>query len=271
MYKRKISNTYKNAKKQVFGSGGITGRYGIGQGKGGLNITNIAKDLAYVKSRLNVEKKFHNQALATAPFGQSNVNVDGWYAYDITPSIAQGTGESNRIGGSLKLTGLSIPLAFKGQTNCLNERRIKVSLLQVLCSDVGVTPAETINTVWDPSANVGIRDYYSPKGYRNSATDGISIIKEMTCVLPAVQAGGTGSLSEGQVGRVLMNFTVKMQNILRFEGASSTPAGCRYYLVFFADAGNVSTTAATTTALGSKGASTGCVIDGHYRYWYVDN
>ncbi len=56
-YSKNVKKSIAYTKKKTFGSKGITGRYGIGKGKGGLNISNIVKDLAMVKSRLNVEVK----------------------------------------------------------------------------------------------------------------------------------------------------------------------------------------------------------------------
>ena len=56
-FKKSFKKATAYAKKKTFGSKGITGRYGIGKGKGGLNITTIARDLQMVKERLNVEKK----------------------------------------------------------------------------------------------------------------------------------------------------------------------------------------------------------------------
>ena len=105
-----IKKTYMKAKKKAYGEKGVKGRYirpGFTKGMG-----NLIKDVEMIKSRLNVEKKYNDVDVLTHYVGQCFVNTEGAYYQDVTPAISQGVGESQRVGNSLKMTGMTFPLQF---------------------------------------------------------------------------------------------------------------------------------------------------------------
>ena len=130
-------DTARKAERKVFGKGGAKRRYGIGKGKGGFKLLKLAQDLEMVKNRLNVEKKHKDVDVITYTLGQVNQNSDGVFQVDVTPSISQGTDSDERVGNSLKLTGMSLPIQFAQQVNTLGDRKVRISLLRVRSADVG--------------------------------------------------------------------------------------------------------------------------------------
>ena len=133
---RTIKKTYMKAKKKAYGSKGVKGRYirpGFTKGMG-----NLIKDVEMIKSRLNVEKKYNDVDVLTHSVGQVFVATDGAYNQDVTPIISQGVGENQRVGNSLKLTGMTFPIQFSQQTNCLGDRKVRVTLLRARTADMNV-------------------------------------------------------------------------------------------------------------------------------------
>lgn len=257
--------------KKIFGTGGAKRRYGIGKGKGGFKLAKLAADLEMIKERLNVEKKHREVDVITSNVGQVNANADGILAVDVTPSISQGTGEGARVGNSIKLTGMTFPMSFTQQINCMGDRRVRVSLLRVRSGDNGVTTTEAIQQVWQTNPLTGVRDFNAPRAYRSSKQDGISIIRSKVFYVkgPDVAAPGNNIDAERNVATIRLN--LKLDEILRYaEDGHSSPDGLRYYLVFQCNAGNVSSVASTTDVPVTDG-STGLVLRLAQRYWYVDN
>ena len=229
--------------QKIFGKGGIKGRYGIGKGKGGFKISKLAADLEMVKSRLNVEKKEVRSDVATTSFGQVSANLEGAYVADLTQAVNQGIGETQRIGNSLKVTGMSMPIQITQQASGRQGMKVKMTMLRVRAADNGTTGTEAFNKVWETNPLTGVRDYNAPRAYRNSKTDGISVIRTMTCYVPARQITSTDSAFRSTK---TFKFNVKLNDVWRYtENSDTVPAGLKYYLVFQADTGNAAGTAST--------------------------
>ena len=171
--------------QKIFGKGGIKTRYGIGKGKGGFKFAKLAADLEMVKSRLNVEKKEVRSDVVTTNIGQVEANNDGAYIADLTQAINQGIGETQRIGNSLKCTGMSMPIQITQMPGCFLDGKVRMTLLRVKSADNGVTGTEAFEKVWETNPLSGVRDFNAPRAYRNSKTDGISVVRTMTCYIPA--------------------------------------------------------------------------------------
>uniref|UniRef100_UPI0040475A41 hypothetical protein n=1 Tax=Mariniflexile sp. TaxID=1979402 RepID=UPI0040475A41 len=144
-------------------------RYQVSYGRQGLkmsksSVSRIAKDVDMIKSRLNVEKKFKDGSLTTGTAAQVNVSAPGYFTSTLTPLISLGTSENERVGGSIKLTGLHVQLQAKGQFECYQRRRMKVCV--VSSTDSSVT--NVINDMWDDNPLTGVRDYFSNRNYSNN-------------------------------------------------------------------------------------------------------
>lgn len=239
-------------------------RYGIGKGRGGFKFQKLASDLAEVKSRLNVEKKFVDSDLVNDQIvGQSNDENPGYYVSDATPSIPQSTGESGRIGNSLKITGMVVRMNFRQQANA-GKRIAKVCVIRSRTDD---PETGVISDLWDANPLTGFIDFHSNLNYtgRRGKNSSHQIIATRYCKVEDTGGGEDG------VGTI--KFSLKLSDILRYAtNGSNDPEDFRYRMVVFLDYGNSSSLATTQNAgclIG--GQSTGCLLNHQVRHWYVDN
>lgn len=260
--------------KKVFGTGGAKRRYGIGKGKGGFKLAKLAADLEMIKSRLNVEKKYKDADIVTSSVGQANANADGRRVWDVTPNIAQGTDGDERIGNSLKLTGMTFPLQFSQQVSCFGDRKIRCTLLKVLSADNGVSGSEAVEDFWDANPLTGLRDFHAPRAYRNKSTDGIKVLRSVVIHIPAPKTDNAtaGTVDNTEVNPKNYRLSLKLQDILRYSDSSATtPDGVRYYLVMQGDAGNYAGSNTTSLDIPVTTNSSGLVARIAQRNWWVDN
>ncbi len=264
----------RHVEKKIFGTGGAKRRYGIGKGKGGFKLGKLVADLEMIKSRLNVEKKYKDANLVTGHVGQVDVNANGIYMLDVTPSITQGIDSDERIGNSLKVTGLSFPFQFNGSSECISARKIRVMLFRVNSADNGVNLTETITDYFDLNPITGIIDMNSPKAYRRATHDGIKLIRQKTYTLPAVHTtavGGDDDVDDREYSSFMAKFNVKCDDVLRYNQSSDTaPDGTRYYMFLMADKGNVGSSG-SSLAVPIQRVDTGVRFRVAQRTWWVDN
>jgi hypothetical protein len=259
--------------QKIFGKGGVKGRYGIGKGKGGFKFGKLAQDVEMIKNRLNVEKKDIRSDVITDDFGQVTANADGALVVDMTQAVNQGIGETQRIGNSLKVTGMSIPIQLSGQLYCLSGRKVRVTMLKVKSADNGVIGQEAFEKVWELNPLSGVRDYNAPRAYRNSKTDGISVVRSMTTYLPAptLDSGSLGA-DEREVSQKCITMNLKLNDIWRYDtNADIYPGGLKYYLVLQADVGNSTSVTMSGLDVPVKSAQSGINARIYQRTWFVDN
>lgn len=243
-------------------------------------IAALSRDIALIKGMasvgikgLNAEKKYKDRDVVNGHVGQVNNNVDGIYKVDVTPDVSQGLDSDERIGNSLKLTGMSFPLQFTGSSLCLSARRIKVMLFRVSSADNGVTETEAIEDYYDTNPINGIVDMNSPRAYRTHRHDGIKLIRSKVYRLPAVKdTGYAGAGAEPlEASSFMAKFNVKLNDIMRYNSSSDTkPDGCRYYLYIFCDKGNVGTSTSTLDVPITP-INTGVAFKLGQRSWWIDN
>ncbi len=265
--------TARKVERKVFGKGGAKRRYGIGKGKGGFKLAKLAADLEMVKSRLNVEKKQIERDVTTNSVAQAYAETgDGLLAIDVTPSMAQGTGEAQRVGNSVKITGMSFPMSFSQQINCMGDRKVRVSLLRVRDLDASNDAYESARAVWDTNPLTGLTDFNSMRAYRNSKNDGISVIRSQVYTVKGPDViQGTGSIDQERNVKSC-RFNVKLQDILRFaQDSDSNNEGIRYYLIFQCNAGNSHPSLDSTKDIPVTYRATGLALRLCQRIWYVDN
>lgn len=269
---RTIKKTYMKAKKKAYGQRGVTGRYyRVGAVQG---LQNLAKDVAMIKSRLNVEKKHIDKDVATFSLGQANGPADGAHYFEVTPLISQGTEGGQRIGQSLKLTGMTFPMSFTQQDTCMGDRKVKITLVRVMSADGGVTAEEAFNTFYDPNPLTGLRDFNAPKAYRNGTHDGITEIATKVITVKGPVLNDQTASVVGDYERQVANcrLSVKLQQILRyFQNGDNIPEGIKYYMFFQCNAGNKSGSLTATQDIAVKSVNTGLIARLGQRSWWVDN
>lgn len=267
-----FKKNYMKMKKKAFGAKGVRGRYDPTRA-GAKSLLNMYKDIQMVKARLNVEKKLIDRDVVTGSVGNVNNNAEGSMKLDVTPIISQGVGEANRVGNSLKLTGMSFPMALTQQSKTLGDRLVRISLYKVTSADDGVTAGETYNQLYDINPLTGIKDFNASKAYRSAKTDGITLVRSQTVKIASTNSQNSDSSlgnTELQVRNV--RFSVKLQDLLRYDSNAQTlPSGTRYFLILQCNAGNVHPSAVSTRDVAVTAANTGITARIAQRIWYVDN
>lgn len=238
------------------------------------DVAKLSAAVAYMGTRLNVEKKYKDRDIITGNFAQVNNDANGIYMIDVTPSIAQGIDSDERIGNSLKLTGMSFPIQFSGNAETFSSRKIKVMLFKVTSADNGVNLTEAINDYYDVNPVTGILDMNSPRAYRKHTHDGIKLIRSKVYDLPAPEHALYSSddlIDNRETSSFMAKFNVKIEDILRYNASGdTTPDGCRYYMYFLADKGNVGNTTSTLDVPVTS-VATGVKFTLAQRAWWVDN
>lgn len=260
-----MSRVKKYARKATKAAGS---RYKMSYGRRGLrmsksSVSRIAKDVDMIKSRLNVEKKFKDGSLTTGTCAQVNVSAPGYFTSTLTPLLPQGTGENERVGGSIKLTGLHVQLQAQGMPNTYNKRRMKVCIVSSTESSV----TNVINDMWDVNPLTGIVDYHSNRNYSNNPR-AHKLLRTTYMSTGQKQIAGAGlDLSTGAD----LKFGIKMQQLCRFEGTSANPKDQHWFLIIFSNDGNSGVSTSPNSGVLTPQPNTGINIQEYFRWWYVDN
>lgn len=250
-------------------------RYGISYGRKGVqakknSVMKIAKDLMWVKSRLNVEKKFKDDVIfERSAVGQVDVNGIGYAESNLLlPHIFQGTGEDNRVGNSIRATGMVLHMNFIKQAGASGPRRIKVCVVKT--RDDSMSPTD----IFDSNPLTGLIDYHSNVDYTELKDKTAQIIATKYVKLGADgNVSGSGdAVGTGEASTATIKIPIKLSDVLRYEAnANSLPANMRYHLIVMCDNGNRGLSASTINGVLVKGVQSGVDIQCHRRFWYVDN
>lgn len=249
-------------------------RYGISYGRKGVQfkkntMSKLAKDVMYIKSQLNVEKKFKDTLeVSSGSVGQVFNNGDGSSNFEITPQIAQGVEESQRVGNSIKATGLVLKFSMLKQTQAEGDRRVRIYVVR--CLDQQLASNDIHFRLLDSNPFVPVRDYNSNLDYTQLKDGRIKVIAQKNVYFS--QNGGDGLVSANELVTRSVTLPIKMNEVLRYEGNSSTlPENVKYHVVMVCDNGNAGPT--TSTVLGCFVPEANSAIDYkcHSRFWYVDN
>lgn len=235
-----------------------------------MDFAKLAKDVREMKKRQNVEKNYVDRDVLTDSIGQAYANIDGIVTLDVTPIIFQGDGQGNRHGNSLKMTGMSFPMSFIGQSRCHSARKIRVSLMRVRDNNNNTVASDVNSQYWDVNPLTGLRDFNAPRNYRNSKNDGVTCIRSKVYTLKATQHDVPGD--ETEKSHFSAKFNVTLQDIFRYINNGDTlPDGFRYWLVFQCDAGNRHPSANSTLDIPIQNDNSGITLRLSQRSWYVDN
>lgn len=260
---------YKTAKKYAKKATKAAGkRYGISYGRRGLrmgkgSLNKVVKDVEMIKSRLNVEKKFVQGDITNGLVAQADAASPGYFISTLTPLIPLGTGENERNGGSIKLTGLTIQLQMLAQMNRWSSCRFKACIV----SSTDPAPVNVITDLWDVNPLTGFVDYYSNYNYSNQRR---AHKVERTIYF---KLGRSETLSNSAAVKATSSLRIshKFDRVTRFEGSASFPKDIHYFLFIFADSGNYSPLTSGNTGVMQPGNETGVEIQEYFRWWYVDN
>lgn len=167
-----MTRFYKNASKAIQSTGKAIGgaiykagkkRYTTG---GKANVGQIVKDVAFLKSVLNPEKKRFTNAVTAGQFGQLlNAGVTGGYLVQVpfNTGIVQGTSSSTRNGNSIKLSSLIFKAKLSQQANTAGPIRWKITIFT--CKGNPQTTGNIFSTraFYEDNAFSGVVDYNSDR------------------------------------------------------------------------------------------------------------
>lgn len=240
------------------------GRKGLKVGKN--SVAKIAKDVMFLKSRLNAEKKFRLGDVQLGNVAQMNFNALGFQTHDLTPLWSQGLTETNRIGNSLKLTGFNMKIQLRGEFNTYTARRLK--MLFIKTTDTTSSLTSIVQDMLDPNPLTGIVDYHSNWDYSDNKRVH-KVIRTVPMYLPQNDIA-TQNVSFKAIKDY--NISLKLNDILRFEtNASTSPNDYRFFILILCDTGNYAATNSTNPGCMIPEAFTGVEYQFHNKFWYLDN
>jgi len=134
----------KYVKKQVKRAGKyVKKRYFKGKGYSNPKISTIARDVMRLKSIVNSEKQnAESTSTATHTLGQFNGATTGFNSFALMPTIAQGVGEDQRKGDSIKVCSWCLKIqAFNYGPDTVNDVNYKFYVVTQPVNPVGAATA----------------------------------------------------------------------------------------------------------------------------------
>lgn len=248
-------------------------RYGISYGRKGLQfkkntMSKLAKDVMMIKASLNTEKKFRDTFESDLSVGQVRDNGDGFSAFDVTPNITQGVADSQRVGNSIKGTGLVLKFNMIKQNQAEGTRRVRIYVVRSL--DASLTSADVHNRILDSNPFVPVKDYNSNLDYTQLKDGRLRIIAQKN--LYFAQNGGDGMNLPGEQGTKSVTLPVKLNEVLRYSSDGAVfPENVKYHVIMVADNGNAGGTTSSIVGAYVTTSNSGIDYKCHARFWYVDN
>jgi hypothetical protein len=261
-------------KKSAQATKAVGKRYGVSYGRRGVrfsknSMSKIAKDVMMIKSQLNVEKK-HKDTFerSDGAIGQVNVNADGSDNFEITPDILQGVEENERVGNSLKATGMVLKFSMLKQNQAEGDRRVRIYVVRTM--DISLSSDDVHNRILDINPFVPVRDYNSNLDYTQIKDSRIKIIATKNVYFS--RNGADGLNISNEQGTKSITIPVKLNDVLRYENNNaSKPANVKFHVVCVADNGNSGATDSSVLGVYVPQNSSGIAFKCHSRFWYVDN
>lgn len=260
VYKRYIRKARKYAKKRYV-------RKGAGYGTG-IRLNKLAQDIRLIKGALNTEKKYaEKQEVFNA--GQVDGQVSAHHALNLLPNIGNGTsGIGQRVGNSIKLTGISVKFQVIAQDPQFRVAEGKFRFIIYEDKDNVRTSRDGLEEMYDENQITGLLDYNSE---RNLATfKNFRILCNKTFKVPdGNDATGGATLQPTFFSR---HFSLKTNHHVKYEpGTNNQLSGRLHYAIIF-DHGNTSdTVVSTNTNIPVTQTSSGYKFNLVIRTWYVDN
>lgn len=250
-------------------------RYGISYGRKGVQfkkntMSKLAKDVMMIKSQLNVEKKYVDTAESiNGNVGQVRDNGDGYFAEVISPDIVQGVAEGQRVGNSIKATGLVLKFNMFKQPQAEGNRRLCIRVIKSL--DPGMSPAEIHAKLLDVNPFVPVRDYNSNLDYTQLKDGRIKVIAEKKVYFGQNGGDGLGTIPAETMTKSV-TLPIKLDEVHRFSTNAQTQSdNIRYYLVITCDNGNAGGSSSSILGAYVTNPNSGIDFKCHSRFWYVDN
>lgn len=260
---------YKKAIKKVAKAAGraVKRRYFKGKGYSKPNVQRMVKDISYLKSVLNPEKKRHQVTVTDQVVGQCNANVSAYYAIDITPNPAQGASSVQRNGNSIKLHSSHVRLQFQTQMASNPRYRLKIQIVKVLGQPISpIGNAVTTMLEANPFVTGGtIYDFYSDRDPENFKQ--FKVLRTKYLTIQPNNITNVASMANISFGMKYPSHHVKFS-----ADASTTVADGQIFMLITCDNGNVNgSTASTLNGTVLTAVNTGLIFQHDITHFYYDN
>jgi len=237
---------------------------------GSANIANITKDVMYLKSVLNPEKKIFQYTATDQVVGQCSANVSAFYVKDITPLPSQGTTSVTRNGNSLRLSSSYFKFQLQQQSaNIHSDIRFRFIVVKVLGTPfTGGLGSNLVPNMFNANSFItggSIIDYNSDRNTQSFKN--YVILREKRITLPANQQSSQHMLRTFSFGMRYKSHHVKFTT----DGSNAISDG-QLVLIVLADNGNCSTSSASTLAgTQATAVNTGALLQEDITHYFYDN
>lgn len=231
----------------------------------------IYRDVKYLKSVLNPEKKKQSGFFTDITVGQCSTNTQGWFCSDITPSPPQSVSVAGRTGNSIKLHATHLKYQFQAQSSGNGSPiRFKVMVVKTKGTPVS-TGTPYMTSMFSPNTfitlggvNAGIIDYNSDR--REDTFKQFQVIRSKTVSLKPNNHTGQIQHVTGAIGIKYKSHHVKFAT-----DSSAARSEGQIVLIIVADNGNIGGTTSTLEGTQAIGPNTGANVQMDISTWYYDN
>lgn len=230
-------------------------------------IKNIAKDVMFLKSMINAEKKRFNESYSNQAVGQVNVNTSGHLCIDVTPDPISGAGFSERTGASIKIHSMFLRMQAYQQASTNHPIRLKCYLVKVKGTpqNTGFFTQQFLQSnPFVSGTGSDTFDYYSsrnPDYFKQ-----YQVLRTWKLYVPADKLTSQVMIADKKVG-------MKPKGLhIRFDRDSTNVSENQIMLLIVADSGNQGGSASSaTTGVPVTAGGTGCVAAWAVDWYYYDN
>jgi len=216
--------------------------------------------------RMRQEKKYAD-VTATGAVAQANGSAAGALVSAITPTIAQGDGEGQRIGNSITATGLVVKQQFMKQQFGIGPRRVRTHIVRVL--DPGMSTAEVLAATFDTNPLSGVVDYFSSLNYTMMRDKRVQLLGSADAKLMSNYDDNMTSANERSTAELTVPVKFDDQTIRYSADGDSAPASIRYFTITLCDQGN-SSGGTSGLSIFIPNATSGVESKLYARLWYTD-
>jgi len=234
---------------------------------GGLRVAKMAKDIMYLKSVLNPEKKrTEAQQIETQPIGQVNGNTDGGHFSECTPQISQGVANYQRTGSSVKLHSSIWNFEFKQEVGVVADVKLILEIFAIDKEPYAPSLFTFRDERFKPNffiSGAEIRDY-------NCQMNPDNYMKGRCIARRKLTIKGDQVASQSNITHLKVPIKYgKNGRHLRWENNTNTLQSGQMYLCIRADRGNIG--GVSTLAVPDVNINTGLNMRWNRMDYYYDN
>lgn len=241
-----------------------TAKPGGRKATGGVRVAKMAKDILYLKSVLNPEKKRLGISVSNQAIGQCNGNTDGAYVSDVTPIVSVGSGSYQRTGASIKLHSSIWHFQFTQGVGTIAKVRGIIEIYEVVGDPY--TGFAFFNERFDTNPFTGVRDMNCQLN-----PDNFMKVRCLATRKFQVESDATSGVKLLTDIKIPMKYNKGQGKHIRYDGSSDNIANGQMYIVIRTDRGNISSTTVSTLNVPDVNINTGLLMQWNRTDYYYDN